>query len=67
VSWASALAEALHILLDLHKKGTALGGRKPVEEVARLLVHEELARIEVSSPSESESMNDDWKVRVMQQ
>jgi hypothetical protein len=27
VSWASALAETFHIL-DLHKKGTALGGRK---------------------------------------
>jgi len=66
MSCASALAEAFHIL-DLHKKGTALGGRKPVEEVARLLVREELARIEASNLSESESMDDDWKVRVMQQ
>jgi hypothetical protein len=48
VSWASALAETFHIL-DLHKKDTALGGRKPVEEVARLFVREELAGIEASN------------------
>jgi hypothetical protein len=41
--WASSPSEASYIL-DLHKSGTALGGRKPIEEVACLLVRERVGQ-----------------------
>ena len=43
MSWAFVLAEAFPIF-DLHKRVLPSGVGKPVEEVARLLVREELAQ-----------------------